>query len=1062
MEGIMRQRLLPVLVLALGIASVLPAADRIVLGKVFTDPQTAEAAAAARELIDKAASLANRLSEGKIEVLAEPSQGSSYTLSTVLSLSASTPSVTITLASASDESRTQSFTAITGISPEAPAILARGIMLLWTSLRGSLDQGMQEPPTYVDELPAELIAPNSFPMGATVLPQGNLVVALGVSCVELDPTMRLVSRIATGLYDAGLYAYAYGVSTTPAGTLFLKPGTGRDVYKLIQGAREPQRIGLGLDLVTATLLALPDGSLFYIDSMKKQALRIQGRQRTEFKVFTTQWSSISATAIGPDGTIWMYDPLMKGIRIFTAEGTPVDFVLPLVNPDAPLSPYSLSVGPDGSFVIFSYGQVARFRRDGSIAWRMTALKGAPQETLPASGTLCVDWSRGIIYLTDAMSRSIVKLIDRAWCREKGIRNDFDEKVIALRAKQGADELASLLGTAKLYESVGSTLMAKAYWRGVDDADPGNEEAAARISAIEIEELKAAAKDLDAKARTTFGSIGVESARPISIQAIQKYEVILSKSPGDPEVTKAMSDLKELFSDKGQGTEKKKPITITEVRIANLFPSLMQWYTTHPAGVVTLKNTLSEPVEKVRAVLTIPRYMDLPTETKAIGKLGPGESASFDLLPALSAQVLSLQEDMGIQARVEILYSAGGVEQSVARTVNVTLYRNTALTWNDTRKISSYITPNEDTVSGFAARVVSSAGQGQTIPLSRKLFQAMRICDALGAYGITYIQDPESPFSAALGKTEVVDTVRFPRTTLYNRTGDCDDTTALLASLLESVGIRTAILTSPGHIFMAFDSGEPAENAAFLTATGLEVLARNGAAWIPVETTVLGSGFMGAWKSASELVKKYSGAGPFEFIPLAGMRDAYPALPLPSSPITVSEPARATVEKAYAVSMTGFTASLYTTKLADLQSKLTGLSGRQAVKTRVQEGILHAMFGRMGDAENDFRKAITDDPSFISPYVNLANVRLLAKDPDGALKTVKLGLAQNADSALLNLLAARIYADRNDSGNTSVYYAKVKLAAPELAARYPELASVAGTQRAAQQGEASPMIWGADQ
>jgi hypothetical protein len=44
----------------------------------------------------------------------------------------------------------------------------------------------------------------------------------------------------------------------------------------------------------------------------------------------------------------------------------------------------------------------------------------------------------------------------------------------------------------------------------------------------------------------------------------------------------------------------------------------------------------------------------------------------------------------------------------------------------------------------------------------------------------------------------------------------------------------------------------------------------------------------------------------------------------------------------------------------------------------------------------------------------------------------------------------------------VYFAKVKLAAPELAARYPELASVAGTQRAAQQGELAPMIWGADQ
>jgi len=114
------------------------------------------------------------------------------------------------------------------------------------------------------------------------------------------------------------------------------------------------------------------------------------------------------------------------------------------------------------------------------------------------------------------------------------------------------------------------------------------------------------------------------------------------------------------------------------------------------------------------------------------------------------------------------------------------------------------------VGGFAARVLAASGGTPQIPLSGRIFQAMRVLDAVGTFGIAYVQDPDSPISRTLGRAETVDTVRFPRLTLMNRTGDCDDTTALVCSLLESVGVRTAIATTPGHIFMAFDTGEPPE------------------------------------------------------------------------------------------------------------------------------------------------------------------------------------------------------------------------------------------------------------
>src|SRR5208283_5022224 len=171
----------------------------------------------------------------------------------------------------------------------------------------------------------------------------------------------------------------------------------------------------------------------------------------------------------------------------------------------------------------------------------------------------------------------------------------------------------------------------------------------------------------------------------------------------------MNDLRQLFSETAQEPQKKNPLSITEFRLTNLFPSLMQWYGLHPPGSVTVTNTLDVPVEKVHASLLIPEFMKVAFESRTETRLAPGQSSAFDLSLVFNQSVLNLQEDMAVQAQVTVTWSSGGAEQSTSRSGPATIYRNTALTWDDTRKISSYITPNEATVSGFAARALGGAG-----------------------------------------------------------------------------------------------------------------------------------------------------------------------------------------------------------------------------------------------------------------------------------------------------------------------------------------------------------------
>ena len=66
-------------------------------------------------------------------------------------------------------------------------------------------------------------------------------------------------------------------------------------------------------------------------------------------------------------------------------------------------------------------------------------------------------------------------------------------------------------------------------------------------------------------------------------------------------------------------------------------------------------------------------------------------------------------------------SIGGVDRTTSTVVTATINRNTALTWDDTRKIAAYITPNEETVSGFARRVLDIGDSARGLQISRKVF-----------------------------------------------------------------------------------------------------------------------------------------------------------------------------------------------------------------------------------------------------------------------------------------------------------------------------------------------------
>jgi hypothetical protein len=371
-----------VLVLCALLGAVVPrdanAIERIAPEKPLVSSEPAALGGMISDLLEQASAVIARLYPGTLVITPLGSSGQpEYTLATIASQEKGTLSLVVSLTRTSDGSKTPNLVWSAPATPELPLWLARAVFLLWSSFHGYLADQAAEPPTFVDDLPGSVLNPTMPPMGIAVTSRGSLAVALIMSCVELDHTYRQLGEPAKSLADKGVQLYAGSVAATPGGSLILKPTMGRDLYRIQPNAPEAQRVPTGLELsLIYYWTALPDGSALLVDATNRKAYKAApGKRRQELPLFPNPLSWPTAYAAGPDGSIWVYDPQLRGVRIFTSEGTPLDIVLPLTDPATVLSPAAMAIGPDGGFVLLSNSTLYRFRPDGRLAWTMATLAG---------------------------------------------------------------------------------------------------------------------------------------------------------------------------------------------------------------------------------------------------------------------------------------------------------------------------------------------------------------------------------------------------------------------------------------------------------------------------------------------------------------------------------------------------------------------------------------------------------------------------------------------------------------------------------------------------------------
>ena len=251
----------------------------------------------------------------------------------------------------------------------------------------------------------------------------------------------------------------------------------------------------------------------------------------------------------------------------------------------------------------------------------------------------------------------------------------------------------------------------------------------------------------------------------------------------------------------------------------------------------------------------------------------------------------------MSANVFVDYTVAGAQRRQEYTETLRINNRNAMNWEDDQRAAAFVTARDPTVLKFSRNVTAMLKGKASSALNAKLLLAMGMHEALCLYGLEYVVDPTTPFIEFSQKKDAVDFLQFPQQTLEYKAGDCDDLSILYCAILESVGVDTAFITVPGHIYMAASLDMNPEEARRVFLRPDDLVFRGGRTWLPLEVTLRDGDFLKAWDSGAKQWRENLARGAAELLPVKECWEKYEAVGFSSAVVSIAMPADDQVAKA---------------------------------------------------------------------------------------------------------------------------------------------------------------------
>ena len=425
----------------------------------------------------------------------------------------------------------------------------------------------------------------------------------------------------------------------------------------------------------------------------------------------------------------------------------------------------------------------------------------------------------------------------------------------------------------------------------------------------------------------------------------------------------------------------RAISLEDSEIRPVFAAMQSYYVKNPIGQGAIRNVEKFPVYNVTVSFFQEGFMDSPTRVALINEIGPGETTEFDITAAYNDRVFTVVGQTPLNGTLSVDYTMRNRAVSQSFTATYDLYDKTALTWDDLRKVAAYVTPSDSALRNYTSFIRQAAKDDVVPTLSPEVQVAMQVYNGLAALGMLYQPDPKTPFTFVQGNPTSVDSISIPRDTLKRITGDCDDLTVLFCSLLETAGIDTAYITTPGHIFAAFNTKLPPQSYRDLHPDRAMTIMLDNELWVPVEITMIGTeSFMTAWRTGAQEYSAHDDAPSSRAITAThAAQELYKPVVLTETDLGVQY---GTTRDAVLKGFTEDAGRLVDLILAEYVKSAKDSGDKRRYNTL---GIRAAQFGRTLMAEDAFNTALTLDRNYLAPQVNLGNLLFLNQDFQNSLR-----------------------------------------------------------------------------
>lgn len=453
------------------------------------------------------------------------------------------------------------------------------------------------------------------------------------------------------------------------------------------------------------------------------------------------------------------------------------------------------------------------------------------------------------------------------------------------------------------------------------------------------------------------------------------------------------------------------IQIEKVETKDIFSSLYRTYAHEPFGTVWVRNLENTPVS-ARLRVFVPDLMGTPSEQEIV--LRPRATQDLPLTAVFSDRIVNREGDRPVQVQVSATYQSLHLPRTEKASARCVAYGSGAIDWSQgVAQAAAFVTTRDPAVESLARGAVLALDPKSATSGHRNLDFAAAIFDAAAVVGVAYVPDPNNPYATISGTSKAVDTILYPSQTLSIRTGDCDDTTVLLAALFGNVGIRTMFVDVPGHIFLLVDTGVHERNRFALGLEEGRYVIEDDEVWIPLETTALSKGFVEAWRIGAESYQAWAARGRVQLVDVRGAQSRYePGEPIGAMSQTSFDP------RALQASLSKDLSAVASQRDAFLEERYGSDRTELRATPEARNEIAHVYYsaGNLEEAKAELERALSEGLESARTWNNLGAVYAAQGDLERAAQLFQAAAnAEGGDAGLwLNLGLAR-YAAGNSVG-----------------------------------------------